>query len=840
MTASTEQLKRISRERRIIERPRLIKVLDECEARVILLLAPAGYGKTTLARQWAKTLNGAIWVTLTPAHRDVARFAEDVASGIDKLGGNASRFIGEYLRARSNPQRAARDIGRVLAEQVDTIRAQWLILDDCHEVNESAELAELISVIEHHSKARLLIASRVRPAWASQRRVLYGEVEQLGREDLAMDEDESKLVLGRRPDLGALVAQAEGWPAVLSLAAATGRIRLPGGVMPAELYTFIAEELYQTVPEVLRQHLLRLALAPELTQDATSKLLGDDGDKVIEQAREVGFLSTDQVAELHPLVRDFLLQKLSEDPHAQDIVHQSVLSCIEQQRWDRAFELILRFELADIVEPVLEAAYRPLARGGHLGTLSTFATSARGCFSPSLYPIVIDLVDADIALRDGGYALAADLATRVLSRLGVGHVLASRANAIAAQSAFSQADLSKAEPAYRAAHETASDDQDEAEALYGWALASIQGEGADPAPVLARLAQRRHASVLDLVRHGTVEIVRRRFAEGLAAPLGLEESIHALPNLEDPRARSSLTFTLAYALALRSEYREALELAYQARKDVDAFDLEFARPHSDWNLAFIHMGLRRFGAAERCLQLVEDASRKRPLGYHVLNARILRSRLALQTGEFDRAVELVEIPATEVAIPSLHGEYLATRALTYAAVGDQVQASAMAAAAIKLSTAVEVTVMASAARAIGAQGTRRNSECRALFDCASLLGTWDPVITALRCSPDLSEVAAGLPEVRHILERLYERTNDFALARRAGIRVRSSRSPQELLSPREREVLELMSRGFRNREIANALVISESTTKVHVRHILEKLGVRTRAEAVARFDLFSA
>ena len=65
MTAGTKQTNPVRRERRIIERPRLIKMLDESDARVILLLAPAGYGKTTLARQWAKTLNGAIWVTLT-------------------------------------------------------------------------------------------------------------------------------------------------------------------------------------------------------------------------------------------------------------------------------------------------------------------------------------------------------------------------------------------------------------------------------------------------------------------------------------------------------------------------------------------------------------------------------------------------------------------------------------------------------------------------------------------------------------------------------------------------------------------------------------------------------
>src|SRR6059058_295672 len=100
VTASTSK-PRGRRERRIIERPRLIKLLDECEAPIILLLAPAGYGKTTLARQWAKSLNGAIWVSLTPAHRDVVTFAEDIAAEIDSLGGDATSFIREYLRAQS-------------------------------------------------------------------------------------------------------------------------------------------------------------------------------------------------------------------------------------------------------------------------------------------------------------------------------------------------------------------------------------------------------------------------------------------------------------------------------------------------------------------------------------------------------------------------------------------------------------------------------------------------------------------------------------------------------------------------------------------------------------------
>jgi len=58
--------------------------------------------------------------------------------------------------------------------------------------------------------------------------------------------------------------------------------------------------------------------------------------------------------------------------------------------------------------------------------------------------------------------------------------------------------------------------------------------------------------------------------------------------------------------------------------------------------------------------------------------------------------------------------------------------------------------------------------------------------------------------------------------------------PAELLSPRELEVLGLIARGYRNQEIAAALVLSLSTVKVHVRHIFEKLGVRSRSEAVTR------
>lgn len=63
----------------------------------------------------------------------------------------------------------------------------------------------------------------------------------------------------------------------------------------------------------------------------------------------------------------------------------------------------------------------------------------------------------------------------------------------------------------------------------------------------------------------------------------------------------------------------------------------------------------------------------------------------------------------------------------------------------------------------------------------------------------------------------------------------AAREAETHLSPREAEILRLLACGDRSKEIADKLGIGVGTVNTHIRHIYEKLHVRSRAEAVARF-----
>jgi len=141
---------------------------------------------------------------------------------------------------------------------------------------------------------------------------------------------------------------------------------------------------------------------------------------------------------------------------------------------------------------------------------------------------------------------------------------------------------------------------------------------------------------------------------------------------------------------------------------------------------------------------------------------------------------------------------------------------------------------------VGADPRRHPDDLAALTDAAApvvaLLPDEMPASAALAGGArgvlprdvDADSLAACLEAVRHGLLVVHP-----AFAASLPLRERGPALVEEL-TPREREVLQLLAEGLPNKAIADRLEITEHTAKYHVAAILAKLGAETRTEAVAR------
>jgi len=89
----------------------------------------------------------------------------------------------------------------------------------------------------------------------------------------------------------------------------------------------------------------------------------------------------------------------------------------------------------------------------------------------------------------------------------------------------------------------------------------------------------------------------------------------------------------------------------------------------------------------------------------------------------------------------------------------------------------------------------------------------------------LEVLRGGSPMTAHIARKVVQSFQQTGASSR----------PTESLSPREQEVLDCLSKGFLYKEIADKLGIGYETVHTYIRRIYEKLQVRTRTEAVAKF-----
>jgi DNA-binding CsgD family transcriptional regulator len=311
-------------------------------------------------------------------------------------------------------------------------------------------------------------------------------------------------------------------------------------------------------------------------------------------------------------------------------------------------------------------------------------------------------------------------------------------------------------------------------------------------------------------------------------------TIELLKDVPDPVVVTGFLQTWTTALCLIGKYEESLRAAESELSIARSSRLDFVVPHALAALSLANLGLRQF---KRATTLARDGGRLAEQGQDLhceMNFAVIRARIELAHGRPSCALEELDDRWSRKPSPGMYGDFLAIRALALACAGLARESDRYVRLSEATSNHVDSRVTRSFARAICA-GVEAGTEARECLLRAvattSRAGTVDGFVCAYRAYPPLLKSLSHLESddaarLVGVAQRI-----DPALSRRLGIETTRRLQSHGLLSPREREVLELIRKGLSNKEISRVLWITEGTAKVHVRHILEKLGVRTRTEA---------
>ena len=825
-------------EPQLIERPRLLEKLDSSNARVIALIAPAGFGKTTLARQWisSRKISGA-WYSVGPEGFDIAAVAARIAAAVSTVVSGAGARMLTRLSVSTDPEADAVLLAEMLSEDLATWPADArLVIDDYQVLAASRACERFIGTLLRESPLRLLTTSRRRPSWASSRLRLYGELFELRRDQLEMTPEEAGKVLSplaseeQRADL---VRVCHGWPAILGLAARSQGAPFPKKALLRGLYDYFVEELCQGTSPELERFLCQIAAAPNISKSLLERL-GPPAFELATEAERSGFLhSTGENGErsLHPLLRTFLEQRLDERSDRIELMDELAEALLADERWDDVWALIRDRDRPDLLPRLIELSLPTLLDGSRIAALEFWVEFGR---ERKLVSPLLDLVEAEIAFVVGDLAKAYALALQSTHHFEEASPLCWRAHAIAARSAHQSDQLESGIAHARKARELAPDSISIQHCLWAEFLCSFELERSDCSPILAELEKRQDGRPDAIARVVQGRATAANSVDYEPWDETLYERVRPLLDRVHPQIRSALASIYCDRLSQSGRYADA-ETALLGVWDVFT-ECRFALglPMVYCGRAVNAIGLRRYRRAELFLDASEQITSPSQGSIPTL-ARVLREVVSLLRGG---AVSLSAISVDQNASKYWRGLARAVDALKSASRGDPAVALDYASQADDCTKSVEARTLAAFVRVIVAARSDMQVAAPLLTNAIGFAGEryqWNYFVWAYRAYPDLLGLAVTEPNLIQAIRPVLLSARDQKLAARYGIELENAHEgqsdPNESLTRREREVLRLAADGLSNREIAGGLFISEVTVKVHLRHIYKKLGVRNRVEA---------
>lgn len=847
----------------MLARPRLSDALARgAGARLVLLRAPAGFGKTTFMVEHCASLrsNGhaTAWLTLDEADNDVSRFLAHMLAAFQAIDPTLA-LISTDLAHPDPPPAAERDLSGAAIDLIHHVSMQHnpfaIFLDNLEVIQAPAVIGLVRRLVDALPVGGQLIAgTREAPELGLGRLRAHGHLLEVNTDVLRFSLAESAALLRGECALAltdeqieSLHQRTQGWAAALWLAALALRDHPdPAGFVHsfsgshAAVTDYLLEDVLARQPIHTREFLMSASVPDELAPDFCNRLTGrDDSRAMLSSLERAGLFVIPQGTNgdryrFHPLFRDFLYSQFQRvDPTGLVRVHRAASDWyLDEGQSVAAIDHLIRAGDADHAAQLLRTHAQSLLWRGRVRLLARLHDRMPASISAHADPASKLTYGWALTLTQR-YPEAIAQLDQIEAREQPDPVIAAP---VAAQRAFVFAmtdQIGLALDAWEACKGTIPADtqpfvhsiQQNSHAFC--LIAANRFNDARAAIERGRPSHRHIGSSFNLavascleatidLAQGRVRLAVERCRDALASA-----TTHPGLHVSGSTIAAAFLAEANYAAGLLPEAQKLLEAYLPLIEEVAAPDQLIS---SYITLARIaHHGGDATGASRWIASLERRGIR---LGLPRLSgaAHLERSRIALIGGDLQsartglaRACDACDWdPGGELSPHAGDIESPVLGRLRLLVHG----ASALAAIE-PLHQAIE--------RAQAQRRERRAHHLRVLLALALEAGGKRG--EALRTMTDVAQFARGEGLARSIADEGPKALS--LLAQVPTTAARPGASTIEPLTGRERRILGLLAEGHPNRTIAQRMFISESTVKTHLRSINAKLGADNRTHAVA-------
>ncbi len=670
---------------------------------IVSVVAPAGYGKTTLLSQWAERNGRAFaWVSVDEADNDPKVLLRYVAEALDAVEPIDERVFDALASPVSSVAGSVVPrLGKAFSLMTSPV---VLVLDDVHVLGNS-ECRAALSVLADHVPAgsRLALAGRAEPPLRVARLRAEGKIMEIGPDDLSLTCDEASSLLRSvdltlaEDDVAELHERTEGWAAGLYLAALCLR---EGGSFASAAFSFRGDDRLvsdymesEFLSRISRQHrafLTRTAVLERMCGPLCEAVLDRGGSAAIladlagSNLLLVPLDRRGQWYRYHHLFRDMLLAELHRlEPELIPVLRRRAANWYLQNGWpEEALEYAMAAEDVDGVARLAGRLMVPAYRHGQVTTIQRWFRWLEERGGIKGYPMVAVLASLFAALTGrpvdaerwadavdrwqyGDPARPADPSTEtwaallraILCRRGTEQM---RADADEAVRRFAAESFVTPAPALlQGIARILCGDLDGGDLSLEDAV-SVGEEAGAPEDLALALCER---SLVAMARNqwDRAEILAEQ-ACAVLRRVGIEES-YATPVICALRARAAMhrgDVPAARRELIRAQHLRPL--------------LTYALPHfavqARIELVRVHLALADLPGARTLMREVDDLLRRRPgLGTLVGEARVLQAQLSRERGSSVlgasalTAAELRLLPmlSTHLSFPEIAAELFLSR-----------------------------------------------------------------------------------------------------------------------------------------------------------------------------------